>query len=62
VPTEGAIDTSGLKVAPEAMKELFKIQPSEWQNGIQKKKKENTNKSSLRRDWSGREIYRALLY
>lgn len=39
VPTEGAVDTSGLKVAPEAMQELFKIEPKEWQNDIVSMKK-----------------------
>jgi phosphoenolpyruvate carboxykinase (GTP) len=39
VPTEGAIDTSGLKVAPEGMKELFKIEPKEWQSDIVSMKK-----------------------
>lgn len=34
VPTEGAIDTAGLNVSPQIMKELFKIEPSEWQSGI----------------------------
>jgi len=39
IPTEGAIDTKGLNVKPEAMKELFKIEPSEWQSDIVSMKK-----------------------
>jgi phosphoenolpyruvate carboxykinase (GTP) len=30
VPADGAIDTSGLKIAPEAMKELRKIDRAGW--------------------------------
>lgn len=39
VPVEGAVDTNGLNVKPEAMQELFKIQPNEWKNDIVSMKK-----------------------
>ncbi len=34
VPKEGVLDTAGLDVSPQTMKELFKLDPEEWKNGI----------------------------
>jgi GTP-dependent phosphoenolpyruvate carboxykinase len=34
VPKEGALDTSGLNLSPEVLKELFKIDKAEWQNDL----------------------------
>jgi len=39
IPAQGAIDTSGLKVTPQTMEELFKLVPAEWQNDISSMRK-----------------------
>jgi len=35
VPKEGALDISGLKVSPEAMKELLKVDKEAWKKEAQ---------------------------
>lgn len=35
IPKEGALDTSGLDVSPEAIKQLFEVNPSDWKEEVQ---------------------------
>jgi phosphoenolpyruvate carboxykinase (GTP) len=35
VPAEGAIDTSGLDVSPEAMEKLLEVDPDDWREQLQ---------------------------
>jgi len=35
IPKDGALDTSGLDVSPEAIKQLFEVNPSDWKEEVQ---------------------------
>jgi phosphoenolpyruvate carboxykinase (GTP) len=35
LPKEGSLDTSGLDISPEALKQLFEVKPSDWKEEVQ---------------------------